>query len=232
MAVSILDVPVMPAREAARQLRIPATTLQHWLEGGDRRGTFYEPVLRTEPRGTLDMTWGEVVEARYLRAYRSSVSMQRLRPFISEMRQQFQVRYPLAHFKPFVGKGRELVFQLQESTDVPEDLWLVFRGRSGQYRLNPLVVGDYVERIDFADTPLAEAERIRPLGKDRAVVIDPRRSSGAATVRGVRTDVLAERVRAGGSIEELANEFDLAEGDVHDGLTYAWSRSWPTVSAA
>ena len=46
MTVSLLDVPVMPMREAARQLRMPPSTLQHWLEGGERRGTSYPPVLR------------------------------------------------------------------------------------------------------------------------------------------------------------------------------------------
>ena len=78
----VLDTNVMLAREAARQLRIPPTTLTHWLEGGERRGNYYQPVLREEPSGSNTITWGEMVEARYLRAYRSSmrISMQRLRP--------------------------------------------------------------------------------------------------------------------------------------------------------
>jgi len=232
MTVSVLDLPVMPMPEAARQLRIPPSTLQHWLEGGDRRGIFYAPILRAEPRGTLAMTWGEVVEARYLRSYRSRTSMQRLRPFISTMREQFGVPYPLAHFKPFIAGNRELVFQLQQRAEVPDELWLVLRGNSGQYRLNPLLVGDYVSRVDFADEGVQEAERIRPLGKERAVVIDPRVTSGAATVRGVRTAILAERERAGAPVDELADEFDLPEGDVRDGLAYEWSTGWAAETAA
>lgn len=232
MAVSVLDAPVMPMREAARQLRIPASTLQHWLEGGERRGTTYPPVLRVEPRGSLTMTWGEVVEARYLRAYRSRLSMQRLRPFITTLREQFGVPYPLAHFKPFVAGNRELVFQLQQQADVPDELWLVLRGSSGQYRLNPLLVGDYVSLVDFADQGAQEAERILPLGKQRAVVIDPRVTSGTATVRGVRTAVLAERERAGTPVDELADEFGLPEVDVRDGLAYERSTNWTAETVA
>jgi hypothetical protein len=47
----ILSMPVMASREAARQLRIPPSTLAHWLEGGERGGRWYEPVLRPEPTG-------------------------------------------------------------------------------------------------------------------------------------------------------------------------------------
>lgn len=50
---------VMPMREAARQLRIPPSTLQPWLECGERRNTSYTPVLRPRARGTLEMTWGK-----------------------------------------------------------------------------------------------------------------------------------------------------------------------------
>ena len=232
MAPSLLDAPVMPMREAARQLRIPASTLQHWLEGGERRNTSYPPVLRPKARGTLEMTWGEVVEARYLRAYRTRTSMQRLRPFISTMREELRVPYPLAHFQPFVTTNRELVFQLQQRTDLPDDLWLVLRGSTGQYRLNPLLVGDYLHLVDFAEDGHQEAERISPLGKERAVVIDPRITSGAATVRGIRTAVLAERERAGAPVEELADEFGLPEADVRDGLAFEWSTQWPAETVA
>lgn len=73
----VLDTSVMLAREAARQLRIPAATLTHWLEGGTRRGNWYEPILRPEPTGDTNITWGEMVEARYLRAYRNNLGVTR-----------------------------------------------------------------------------------------------------------------------------------------------------------
>lgn len=221
--VRVLDVPVMTAREAARQLKMPPATLSTWLEGRSTGRKFYEPVLRPEPLGHFEMTWGEFVEAGYLRAYRSKVPLQRLRPFIKAVREEFEVPYPLAHFKPFVGKSRELLLRLQVETDVPDDLWLVMRGPHGQYLLNPVVEQDYLQRIDFADHGLGEAQRVHPMGKDSPVVFDPRRSSGAASVRGVRCEVLVERVDAGEPVEEVAEEFGLEVAEVKAAAAYVWS---------
>lgn len=68
MTIAILERPVTTVSEAARQLGIPPTTLRYWLEGTERDGRQYEPVLRAAPTGSPDVTWGEMVEARYLRA--------------------------------------------------------------------------------------------------------------------------------------------------------------------
>ena len=65
--VSYLEVPVMAPGEAGRQLGIPASTLKHWLDGHHVGSRFYPPVLRPEPSPAADVTWGEMVEADYLR---------------------------------------------------------------------------------------------------------------------------------------------------------------------
>jgi uncharacterized protein (DUF433 family) len=212
----------MTAHEAARQLGIPATTLIRWLEGEHRGGKWYPPVLREDPTGQPDVSWGEVVEARYLRAYRAkNVPMQRLRPFISEMRQRFEVPYPLAHFKPFAG-GRRLMLEVQEHRHLPEALRAVYEVSTGQLILDPRAAG-FLERVDFADSDDQEALRIRPAGKDSPVVIDPMISSGASTVRGTRTEILAEQAGAGTSIDEIAEEFAMPVELVKAALSYEWS---------
>jgi uncharacterized protein (DUF433 family) len=220
--ISILDRRVMTAPEAARQLGIPATTLIRWLEGERREGKWYPPVLREEPTGAADMSWGEVVEARYLRAYRArNVPMQRLRPFISDMRQRFGVPYPLAHFKPFAS-GRRLLLEVQEQSRLPENLRMVYEVSTGQLILDPRVAG-YLDRVDFADTGAEEAVRIRPAGKDSPVVIDPMISSGASTVRGTRTEILAEQASAGTPVDEIAEDFRMPVELVKAALSYEWS---------
>lgn len=218
----MMEVPVLSVPEAARQLRIPLATLKHWLEGGQRSGRRYEPVLREEPSGANHVTWGEMVEARYLRAYRTKadISMQQLRPFIQALRKEFGVPYPLAHFRPFVNGNRQLLLGLQELTGVPDDLWVVWRGGQGQVRLNPLISADFLDRVDFADSAELEALRIRPLGKDQPVILDPRLSSASATVHGVRTEVIAERVLANEALDDVAEEFRLSLTDVKAALAY------------
>ena len=212
----------MTAQEAARQLAIPATTLIRWLEGENRAGTSYPPVLREQPTGQPDMTWGEVVEARYLRAYRAkNVPMQRLRPFIAGMRQEFGVPYPLAHFRPFTS-GRRLLLEVQEQLHLPEALRMIYEVSPGQLILDPRVVG-FLERVDFSDSGEQEALRIRPAGKDSPVVIDPLISSGASTVRGIRTEILAEQANAGAPVDEIAEDFSLPLDMVKAALSYEWS---------
>jgi uncharacterized protein (DUF433 family) len=218
-AVNLLGRRVMTAREAARQLRMPETTLLHWLEGEQRPGAWYPPVLREEPTGDAEVTWGEMVEARYLREYRSrNVSMQRLRPFIADIRQRFGLPYPLAHLKPFTS-GRRLLLEAQDQQHLPHTLRMIYEVGTGQLILDPRVTG-FLERVDFSGDEDQAAERIRPAGKDSPVVIDPRIASGASTVRGTRTEILAEQADAGASADEIAEDFRMPVQLVESALSY------------
>ena len=223
--ISILDRPVMTAREAARQLRIPPSTVVQWLEGAARQGKWYAPVLREDPTGSTDMTWGEVVEARYLRAYRQqNVSMQQLRPFIREMRQEFGIPYPLAHVKPFVGEGRRLLVEVQERTHVPDHFRVVYEAKTGQLVLDPRAAS-FLERVDFAERGVREAIRIHPAGRESPVIMSPSLASAATTVRGIRTEVLAELHDAGESAESIAEDFNLSVDTVKAAIAWEWSRT-------
>jgi uncharacterized protein (DUF433 family) len=223
--VSVLDRPVMSAREAAHQLRMPPTTLLHWLEGGRRRDTWYSPVLREKPTGSMDVTWGEVVEARYLRAYRvRDVSMQQLRLFIHELRKGLGIPYPLAHSKPFVGLGRRLVLEAQESARLPERLWTVYEVVSGQLILAARA-SEFLDRVEFAEGQWGEVVGLYPAGRLSPVVMRPTVASGAATVRGIRTEVLAEQSAAGSPVEEIAQDFSLPVEDVQAALSYEWEKT-------
>jgi transcriptional regulator with XRE-family HTH domain/uncharacterized protein (DUF433 family) len=177
--VHLLSTPVMTGREVARQLGMSPTTLTQWLEGGERRGQWYEPVLRAEPLGHLNMTWGEIVESQYLRAYRSHVSMQRLRPF---MREAFDAPYPLAHYRPYLDHNRSLVVELQEKSEYLLNRWC------------------------------------------RTIFCSASNSTGASTVRGIRTDVLSGLVSAGEQVDDVATEFGLASAEVREACAYEWGK--------
>ncbi|MGH8910680.1 MAG: DUF433 domain-containing protein, partial [Egibacteraceae bacterium] len=79
MSVAVLERELYTVGEAARLLRMPVSTLKWWLEGRPSEGR--PPVLRPEPTGSNAVTWGEYVEAGYLREYRRrQVPLQHLRP--------------------------------------------------------------------------------------------------------------------------------------------------------
>ncbi|MBU1866131.1 MAG: DUF433 domain-containing protein, partial [Actinobacteria bacterium] len=100
--------------EAARLLKVAPSTLRWWLEGARRGSTVYPPILRTQPTGSSDLTWGEFIEAGYLREYRRDLPLQRLRPLVEALRAELNTPHPLATAQPLVG-GRELVWNLQAS---------------------------------------------------------------------------------------------------------------------
>lgn len=98
--ISVLNREMFSEAEAARLLTVPQSTLHYWLEGGERRGRSYRPVLRAEPTGARVVTWAEFIEAGLLRQYRRAlrVPMAELRAFIDRLRDHYRVPYPSPTF--------------------------------------------------------------------------------------------------------------------------------------
>ncbi len=215
---TILGQPTYSLTEAARLLRVSPSTLRWWLEGAERGDRSYPPVLREEPQGSSTLTWGEFVEAGYLREYRQDIPLQRLRPLISELRKELGVPYPLATARPMTD-GRELVWNLQIKLDLPEELWVVVGGRQ-------LVLGGaadaFFKRVEF-DPVSSEAIRYTVMKADVPVVVDPRRSFGLPTIRGARTETIAELALAGeptGVVAEIYEDYGLRETDVLNAVRF------------
>jgi uncharacterized protein (DUF433 family) len=224
-SVELLDRPLYDETLAASVLNVPKSTLHWWLEGGIRAGRHYAPVLRQEPSGSKEVTWGELVEARYLRAYRRDlgVKLGDLRRFIDELRQSLGVPYPLAHAQPWVGAGRRLLVSAQNNVDLEPELWAVYEPRSG-IALLTAPAESFLERVEFDQEGNGVVVRLRPAGYDSPVVIDPEIRFGSPAVTGIPTDTLDEMVRAGDSIESVADDYDLELDNVVAALDYERAR--------
>jgi uncharacterized protein (DUF433 family) len=219
---TVLDREFYPTREAARLLRVPESTLRWWLEGRSIRGKLYPPVLREEAKGSSLVTWGEFVEAGYLREYRRrDVPLGELRRFIDSLREEMGVAYPLAHFRPFVSAHRKLVLELQKRAHVPPEFGLVLEVTTGQLLLGR-AAESFIERVEFSPEGDQQAVRVFPAGKDAPVVIDPERAFGAPSIKGVRTESLAELVDAGEPPEEVARDFGLSVDLVKAAVAFEW----------
>jgi uncharacterized protein (DUF433 family) len=205
--------------EAARLLMLPSSTLRRWLEGFTLLGRSYDPVIRPAPTGSDIVTWAEFVEAGFLREYRAKrVSLQYLRPVIDEMRKQFKVPYPLAHFKPLVDtSSRQLVLGIQQATHLEEELALLVRLPSGQLQWAAAVQA-FIDKVEFDAEGIAE--RMHPLGKASPVVIDPDVTFGVPQVKGIRTEIIAETYAEAGSWERVADDWHLSVEDVQAALQW------------
>lgn len=214
--LSILERPVYGIAEAAGVLGLRADRVRAWLDGYERQGHRYPPVIRPEHTGIDVVTWGEFVELGYLREYRrKGVPLQRLRPVILELREVLGTPYPLATIRPYVH-DKELVLAAQEHAGLPASVAIVIR--SGQQILLTDEPSRYFRKVEFGAGP--EALRLRPLGDASPVVIDPLVRFGRPTVDGIATERLWELHDAGESIAEIADGYDVDVDAVRAAVAY------------
>jgi uncharacterized protein (DUF433 family) len=205
--LGLLERPVYGVAEAAGLLGLRSDRARAWLDGYERSGVCYPPVIRAEPTGDQVVTWGEFVELGYLREYRrSGVPLQRLRPVIDELRRLFHTAYPLATARPYV-LGKELVLEVQESNDLPAAIAIVIR--SGQQILLADDANRFVRKVEFDPPADGAVRRLRPAGPLSPVVIDPLVRFGRPTVQGVATERLWELFDAGETLENIAAGYEL-----------------------
>jgi uncharacterized protein (DUF433 family) len=217
MPLTVLEREMYTEAAAARLLGVAQSTLNYWLEGGERRSKTYRPVIRTEPRGSrAAVTWGEFVEAGLLREYRRrSVPMLELRTFIDMIRDEYGVPYPLADQRPYVG-GKRLLVEAQAEAGLKADFALI-AAVGNQLVLTPTAQAFY-ERVTWEDDTAAawrpHDDRLSP------VRMNPRIRFGLPAVGGIRTEILREHSDAGETDEDIAEEFDLPVDSVRWALAY------------
>lgn len=217
--VAVLDRRVYVMADVDLYAGLPAGTARRWIDGYQRGGLRYPPVIRVEHTGEDSVTWGEFVETSLLAGYRSrGVSLQRLRPAVQRLRTEFATSYPLASAAPFLDvAGRELVRRVQDETGVESALRLVVV-RSGQLVLAE-PAQSFADRAEFTG-PARTVAALRTQQDTPDVRIDPLRQTGQPVVRSVPTAVLAEGFRAGTSVEDLADLYDLDPTKVLQAIRY------------
>lgn len=226
--IDLLERPLYSVAQVDRLLGLKSGTSRRWIDGYRRQGKIYEPVVRVESTGSDVVTWGEFVETRLLSEYRDAgVSLVRMRPAIERLRESFHPKYPLAYAKPYAN-GKELVLAAQESVGLESSLQLVVI-RNGQIVLTEPAANFY-RSAEFRASD-GVAERIKPRTDIPLVSIDPLRQFGEPVVRSVPTEVIAEQIRAGESVDAISSLFDLDRPLVEAALRYELHRGL-TANAA
>ncbi|MDQ3152241.1 MAG: DUF433 domain-containing protein [Actinomycetota bacterium] len=222
MTVSLLDRRVYALSDVDRLLALPSGTARRWIDGYDRGAVHYPPVIRVERTRDEAVTWGEFVEARLLAEFRSrGASMQRLRPAVVRLREEFGC-YPLAHASPFLDvEGRELVRRVQDQVGITGHEMLVVV-RSGQVMMSAPVT-DFVGDMRYSSGADREVTAVVPARFGQFVTLDPLHQYGRPVVRAVPTDVVAEQFRAGETTETIADLFDLTVVQVEQALRFELS---------
>ena len=218
--LSVLDREMYAEADAARLLKVAPSTLHYWLEGGERRGRVYQPILRVEPRGERSITWAEFVEAALLREYRRTlnVPMAELRAFIDLLRDRYGVPYPLADRRPYVA-DRQLVLQAQDDSGLAPEYCLVAVVRD-QLILTP-ASDAFLRRVTW-EGDLAAGWRPHEDARS-PVLMAPDVRFGRPAIKGISTEAIWEHNDVGEDPQEIADAFGLTVDDVHWALAYETS---------
>ncbi len=214
---SLLHREVYVMGQVDRLLGLGVGTARRWIDGYERRGRRYEPLVREETTGSDVVTWGEFVETRLIAEYRSrGVGIIRMRPAIMALRTEFGTDYPLATARPFLSEdGRDLVLRIQDEMVLSPSLRFVLR--TNQNVLLSMEVQRFQQDAEYEETD--EVRRFGLFGTHN-VVLDPEYGFGEPTIRGrrLRVSAIAEAIAAGETRDDIRATWDISESDIADVL--------------
>lgn len=164
------------------------------------------------------------METRLLSEFRSSVPMIKLRPVVEWLRARVDRDYPLAYARPFlVPEGKELLVAAQVETGLDEELWMVVPSQQGVL-LTPTSMR-FTEAAYYPDLDSAAEHIIAdPATPDPDVWLHPMRREGQPTVRGIRTETVAELIAGGEPLQFVADTYGFSLAEVEQAVTYEITR--------
>lgn len=222
--IDIRELPSYGITEAAHYLRIPRTTIRDWVSGRYYHGTtgerFSKPIIHVPDPATKLLSFMNLVEIHVLDAIccKHNISLERVRIAVNYLSRQFPSRHPLAD-QEFETDGLNLFIEKFSQ--------LINISQEGQLAMQEILQA-HLHRIerDLKGIPV----RLYPFTRKRdlqefqeepkAVVIDPQVSFGrpVLTGTGIATAVIAERYKAGESVDELADDYALKRLQIEEAI--------------
>lgn len=214
------ELPAYLIMEAARYLVIPKSTVRSWVVGypyttQKGRKTF-RPIIVPASKEPLLLSFINLVEIHILDAIRREhkVSLEKVRKAIDYLKREFPSKHPLAD-QQFETDGVNLFVEKYGQ--------LIGISQDGQLAMKE-VLRAYMRRVerDMAGIPV----RLYPFtttsiqSEPKLIVIDPRIAFGQPVIAGtgIRTATIAERYKAGESIGELADDYDLQPSQIEEAI--------------
>lgn len=207
--------------EASGLLGISPVILRRWLFGYayEHRGVRTEQAPLFPPQYGLSqeqpvLGFRDLIEVRMIRALRSlDIGLPTIRQCIARASEIVGDDHPFSTSQ-FQTDGRRIFLEVTGGLTEPRLIDLKAR----QHVFRSIVSPTFLD-VDFEDKA---AVRWWLLPNKRTVVLDPSRSFGTPIVHdgGVPTARLAQAVKAEGSIERVANIFELRASQVRDALNF------------
>lgn len=207
--------PLYSFAEADRIVRVTPGTSRRWLKGyhfwyGEQRHEM--PPVTPDLGEQESVAFVDLMEVATVSALRKRrFSFKRIRQINAYCRLYLQEPRPLVTQK-FKVAGQDIF--LDADFDVLVDV-----GREAGMLAWREVLEPFLENVEYENEL---ARRWWPLGRERTVVVDPDHGFGLPVVEGtgVRTEIIAERHRAGDSTDEIAYDFDVTPKQINDALRW------------
>ena len=203
------ELPAYSFPEAAHYLRLPLGTLRDWIHGGSYETASgskrSKPLIILPDRNVPALSFLNLVEAHVLDAIRREhrVPMYKVRNALDYLQKHLPSKHALAEQK-FETDGMDL-FISRFGT-------LISASQSGQLAIRDLLAG-HLRRVEHDPAGLAirlyPFTRKRGLDEPKNIVIDPYLAFGRPAVvgTGIATNIVAERYKAGESMDQLAEDY-------------------------
>lgn len=214
------ELPAYGISEAAHYLQIPLATLRSWVRGRfyptENGRKYFHPIITLPDTSLASLSFINLVEAHVLDAIRHehNLPFPKVRSAVNYVKRQFGSSHPLAEQK-FETDGVNLfVSRFERFVSVSEE---------GQLAMRELIKA-HLRRVEHDEAGLAA--RLYPftrkdgLDQPRFVVIDPLISFGRPTIKGtgITTSILAERYKAGDSMDALAQDYGCERAQVEEAV--------------
>lgn len=222
-SLDLSNIPAYPFVDAARYLKIPVDTLRSWVRGrsyNTSQGKRYsEPLIELSSPDARELSFTNLVEAHVLRAIRveHKVRLEQIRIALNFISDELGYTHPLVREDFLKTDGKSIyVKHLGRLLDA---------SKSGQIEIEE-TLESYLKRIEVDAKGFAARlfPFIYPNRRDdpKIIVIDPNIAFGRPVIVGTRipTGILADRARAGESLDALAKDFNCDRSLVQIALDY------------
>jgi uncharacterized protein (DUF433 family) len=208
--------------EAARLLKIPALNIRRWLGGYSY--TQGEKTVRMPPlwlpqlpgyEHHIELGFRDLIELRFIKSFLDSgLSLITVRNCLEYAREYAKDDRPFST-RRFQTDGRTIFLQSLRQSGEEELLDL----RNRQYVIKKIIDRTFKD-LDLSDNDIVG--RWRPFGGKQSIVIDPERAFGQpiANNYGVPTIVLADAVKAEGSVDRVTRLYDVSASVVRDAVKF------------
>jgi uncharacterized protein (DUF433 family) len=221
-AASDRDNPAYTLAEAARYLRLPSATLRSWVLGREYPtadgSSQFPPLIRPASKRPPLLSFSNLIEAHVLRSLRTEhgVPVKALRSALGYAEKELGIDRLLLRAELCADAGKVFLDRYGE---------LIELTASGQLAMRQLF-NEHLKRIewDTSNFPVRLYPFLSVVStiNVRPIVINPQIAFGRPVVerKGVSTSAIVERIDAGESVEDVANDYDLGKTEIEQAILY------------